>query len=280
MTPEASGGAPRRGRSLAQAVVTALALLLLIFLFNLLGPDAFFFLVVAVVGLALYELFTALRDSGRRPSAAIGVLGGLGLVTVTGPFVEEPLATLGVIAAVVYASFLFAVRPERGTSPAVDVGWTALGVLWIGGGGAAAAYILTLSDSGDLLLTAYVLITALNDIGAYFSGTWLGRHKMIPSISPNKSWEGWAGGFVASLGGGAVFGLLLDDLTSVDGLMLAVIASLLAPLGDLSESLVKREIGIKDSGALLPGHGGMLDRIDAIVFAAPAAALYLRYIAF
>jgi phosphatidate cytidylyltransferase len=248
--------------------------------FNLLGPDGFFFLVAFVVVMALFELFVALKETGRKPSAILGVAGGIALVTVVGPLVEEPAAGVGIAAAVAYLAFIFALRPTRGENAVQDAGWTFIGFAWLGGGGAGAVYILTLDESGDLLLTAYVLITALNDIGAYFIGTWLGRHKMLPSISPNKSWEGWMGGLAASLAGGAVFGLLLDELTATHGLALGVISSLLAPVGDFWESLVKRAIGIKDSGTLLPGHGGMLDRIDAIVFAAPAAALYLRFVVF
>jgi phosphatidate cytidylyltransferase len=147
----------------------------------------------------------------------------------------------------------------------------------VAGGGAAAVSMLQLED-GLFLLIAYVLITALDDIGAYFAGTRLGRHKMAPSISPAKTWEGWTGGFLASLAGGLFFAVLLASLDPLDGLAIAAISGLLAPVGDLVESLVKREIGIKDSGRLLPGHGGLLDRLDAILFCAPAVYLYLRFV--
>jgi phosphatidate cytidylyltransferase len=171
-------------------------------------------------------------------------------------------------------------RPKRGTTSASDAAWTVLGVAWIGGGGAGAVSILTLSDDGALILTAFVLITALDDIGGFFIGSKFGKHKMAPSISPAKSWEGFAGGLCASLLGGVLFGVLLFDLSVPEGLGLAAIASFLAPVGDLSESLVKRELGVKDSGRLLPGHGGFLDRLDAILFCAPAAFLYLKVVVF
>lgn len=273
---------PPSGRSLAQAVVTALVLLGLIIIFNVLGEDAFFFLALTVVGIALFELFDMLRQTGHGSSLEFGLACGIALICVSywTPSDVTALWLLFVLAVTTYGSFLFALRPGRGKEAATDAAWTVLGVLWIGGGGAAAVAILRLSESGALLLTAYVLITALDDIGGYFAGTRFGKHKMAPSISPAKSWEGWVGGMAASLLGGLLFAFLLDDLSLLDGLGLGLISSLIAPAGDLSESLVKRQLGVKDSGRLLPGHGGLLDRLDAIVFCAPAAYLFLRFLVF
>lgn len=276
----AGAGSASSGRSLGQAVVTALVLLGLIIVFNILGPEAFFFLAAVVIATALFEALTALRRSGRRAHVVVGMITGIAIFTLTGPLVEEPQAALAALGAAAYLSFFAGLLPGRGETPASDVAWTISAVTWIAGGGAGATYILTLDDSGALLLTAYVLITAANDIGGYFVGTWLGRHRLAPSISPKKSWEGWAGGFLASLVAGAGFGLALAELEMIQGVGLAVVASLLAPLGDLSASLFKRELGLKDIGSILPGHGGMLDRIDGIVFAAPAAAVYLRFLVF
>lgn len=132
--------------------------------------------------------------------------------------------------------------------------------------------------SGVSVLLAHVLITAADDIGAFFAGTAFGRHKMAPSISPAKSWEGAAGGFVAALAAGAMFGSIIDVIGVGHGIVIGAIIGFLAPAGDLAESLVKRELGIKDSGRMLPGHGGMLDRLDAIVFGAPTVFLYLHFV--
>lgn len=268
------------GRSLPQAVATALVLLGLIILFNLIGPDGFFFLAAVVIGMGLFEALTALRTSGRRVHVLLGLAFGLALFTVTGPLVDEPAAILGVLIVGGYLTFLAGLLPGRGETPASDVAWTIATVVWVGGGGAGATYLLTLSDAGALILTSFVLVTALNDIGGYFVGTRFGSRRIAPSISPKKSWEGWAGGLVASIIGGAGFGAVMSDLTVIQGIGMAAIASVLAPIGDLSVSLFKRELGLKDMGSLLPGHGGMLDRIDGIVFAAPAVAVYLRYVVF
>ena len=193
-------------------------------------------------------------------------------------WVRRPaLAAVALVATLVLAT-LFSLRPRRGATPASDIAWTLAAVVWIGGGGAGATGILLLPDGLELLI-AFVLTTALGDIFAYFAGTTLGRRKMAPSISPGKSWEGFAGGLVASLLGGVAAGALLDRLGLPDGLAMGAICGVLAPVGDLLESLVKRETGIKDSGRLLPGHGGFLDRLDAIVFCAPVVFFYLRFVA-
>jgi phosphatidate cytidylyltransferase len=268
--------APTGGRSLAAAVVTALILLGLIIGFNLLGPKGFVFLAAAVILIAQFELLDALRSIGRHPSYVIGLGGTAALLIAT--FLERPFAAGLILAVTTYAALLYALRPRRGPTPASDAAWTMFGVLWIGGGGAGVVAILTIGRYPALLLTAMVLTTALHDIGGFFAGTRFGKNRMAPSISPKKSWEGYAGGVAAALAGGVFFGVILPDLTIPQGLGLALVAAVFGPAGDIVESLVKRELGIKDSGRLLPGHGGSLDRIDAILFAAPAAYLYLRLV--
>lgn len=246
----------------------------------LLGVTAFFFLAVTVVLLALFELLDALAQRGHRPNIPFGVLCGFGLMGVA--YLEKPALFSVVLAATVFGSLLSALRPGRGPMPATDSAWTSFAVLWVGGGGAGAVSILMIGppEDGTFLLIATFLSIALGDIAAYFIGIRFGKHKMAPSVSPKKSWEGFAGGIVGSIAGGALFAGLLHDLTLAAGLGIGVIVAALAPAGDLVESLAKRELGIKDSGRLLPGHGGFLDRLDAIIFCCPVVYLYLRFIVF
>jgi phosphatidate cytidylyltransferase len=265
-------------RSLAAAVATAVFLLGLIALAYVLGDLAFFFLAFTVVLIALFELYDALVQAGRRPNIPFGIASGAALMIVS--FLDRPELIPVTIAAAAFGSLLLALRPSRGPTPASDAAWTVLGVAWVTGGGAAAVAMLKLPASGIKLLIGFVLIAAIDDIAAYFAGTAFGSHKMAPSISPAKSWEGFAGGLVAALGGGAALGLLLAEITPLEGLAIGGICGLLAPAGDLVESLVKRELGIKDSGRLLPGHGGFLDRLDAILFCAPAVYVFLRFVVF
>jgi phosphatidate cytidylyltransferase len=239
------------------------------------GRGAFFVLICIVVLVALFELLDALVQRGHRPNITFGLLCVLGLLVVM--WSGKPGLVAVVLGATLLGAAALALRPGRGQLPASDVAWTVLGVSWVGGGGVGATGILMLRD-GLALLVAFLLTTALADIGAYFAGTTFGRHKIAPSISPAKSWEGFAGGLAAALLGGLVAGALLSDLGIAHGLAMGAICGLLAPVGDLLESLVKREIGIKDSGRLLPGHGGFLDRLDAIVFCAPVVLVYLRFV--
>jgi phosphatidate cytidylyltransferase len=274
--------APPGGRSLAQAVITALALLAIVVVCYLLGRTAFFFLAVTVVLLALFELLDALTQKGHKPSIPFGVLCGfamMGVAYLHDPHRPDLLAV--VIAVTLFGSVLLALRPARGQTPASDAAWTVFGVIWVGGGGAGAVSILMIEpQDGTFLLIATFLSIALGDIAAYFIGTRFGKHKMAPSISPGKSWEGFLAGIFGSLAGGALFAGLLFDLSLAAGLGIGAIVALLAPAGDLVESLVKRELGIKDSGRLLPGHGGFLDRLDAIIFCCPVVYLFLRFIVF
>ncbi|MFN2588578.1 MAG: phosphatidate cytidylyltransferase [Actinomycetota bacterium] len=257
-------------------MVTAVVLLALIVICALGGRRWFFVLAVVVVLMAMFELLDALVQKGRRPNIPLGLAGTLGILVAA---YQERFALIAIVlAAATYAALVLSLRSSRGATPGSDAAWTIFGLAWIAGGGAGAVSILVM-DGGLALLIASVLIVACDDIGAYFAGTRFGRHKMAPSISPAKSWEGFAGGILTALAAGLAAASLLDEMTVPTGLALGVISALLAPVGDLVESQVKRELGIKDSGRLLPGHGGMLDRLDAIIFCCPALSLYLHFVA-
>jgi phosphatidate cytidylyltransferase len=135
---------------------------------------------------------------------------------------------------------------------------------------------------GRFYLLYFILITKFSDSGAYAIGSLIGRHKMIPRISPGKTWEGFAGAIVVSTGASLVFARLaqahVPALTPVHAVILGVILSCAAVIGDLIESLFKREAGVKDSGKFFPGIGGMLDLLDSILFNAPLMYIYLRHV--
>ena len=265
---------PTASRNLPAAVITALILLALIIICFILGPDAFFVLAATVILLAVFEAFDTARSGGHKVVRSFGVLAGLAMLLTA--YLWRPSYLTGVLALALLVATFLAMRPSRGTQPASDIAWSIFILAWVGGGGSGAVSILRLEDGGLSLLVAVVLLVAVDDIGAYFAGTTFGRHKMAPSISPAKSWEGLIGGLFASLAIGLAAGAVLDELTLWEGVGLGLVAAAFGPLGDLLESMVKRENGVKDSGRLLPGHGGMLDRLDAILFACPFAYLYLR----
>lgn len=134
-------------------------------------------------------------------------------------------------------------------------------------------------DAGNAWVIAALVITWANDTMAYFAGRFLGRHKLYPAVSPNKTWEGFFGGMVGSVVGMFVArAFFFPVFTAVDCVVLGIAGGVLGPMGDLCESMLKRAYGVKDSGKIIPGHGGILDRIDALLFNAPLVYVYVQFV--
>lgn len=214
--------------------------------------------------------------------ALFGLLGGLALFVaayVAGS--SAPFAIAGALATTAVAvTFWYAVVPRR--NPLANGSLTIFGVSWIAGLMGFAVPIVAASRYQELIV-ALVGATGLLDAGSYFAGRAFGRTKLASTLSPKKTVEGLIGGILAAgiFGAGISF---IDwfgfDLTS--GLLLAGVVSVAAPLGDLAESMLKRALNTKDMGAILPGHGGLLDRIDSFIFTVPACYvlyLWLGYLA-
>ncbi|HLL52044.1 MAG TPA: phosphatidate cytidylyltransferase [Myxococcaceae bacterium] len=148
-----------------------------------------------------------------------------------------------------------------------------------GGFGMTALSELRMRPDGVKWIVVAMIITWANDTMAYFAGRFLGKHKLYPEVSPNKTWEGFAGGVVGAVGGLFIYKHLFGgDLTPVDCVLVGLAGSVLGPLGDLCESMIKRAHGVKDSGKIIPGHGGLLDRIDALLFNSPMVFLYVHFV--
>ncbi len=142
--------------------------------------------------------------------------------------------------------------------------------LWVGFLGSFAVLLVQRPGVGPLAVMAVIGAAILSDIGGYAFGVTLGRHKLAPRVSPNKTWEGLLGGLlVATVAGAVVLPLFGDRFTPLIGAMIAGTAAIASVVGDLAESMVKRGFGVKDLGDVLPGHGGVLDRVDGILFALP-----------
>lgn len=138
------------------------------------------------------------------------------------------------------------------------------------------------AGTGKIYVLYFILVTKFSDSGAYAVGSLIGRHKMIPRISPGKTWEGFAGAILVSTGASVLFAHFFRDqmygMTTLHAIIIGVILSVSAVVGDLIESLFKREAGVKDSGKLFPGIGGILDLLDSLLFNAPLMYLYLRHV--
>lgn len=128
-----------------------------------------------------------------------------------------------------------------------------------------------------ILMLAFFAFIWINDTGAFVVGVTFGKHRLFERISPKKSWEGFFGGLFFAMVAGYVASLFSPTISTIQWVGLALVVSTTATLGDLCESLLKRTLNVKDSGTLLPGHGGMLDRFDSVLLAAPAAVIYLAY---
>jgi len=262
----AEHGATVRISDLPMRILTGL-LLGGIFLASLLHPWAIGLLVLLVLALAVGEFYTVLIRSGRHPLALFGFLGvgGAFFGTWTGNLAAVPVSLLVTTIAVL---FFYAVVPGR-AKPLENAALTIVGVAWIGGLGAFAFDIL---DSPDYrwLIGGLVVTVALMDSAQYFVGRRLGRRPLAPVVSPKKTVEGLIGGVLVALAAGAGFGMF-EPFDLVNGLVLGAVVAVVAPFGDLAVSVIKRSIGVKDMGTILPGHGGVLDRIDAVLFVIPAA---------
>ena len=162
--------------------------------------------------------------------------------------------------------FAFAARAQHGEGATVSMGVTLLGVVWIGLPLVHAVLLRELPDHGAALLIDVLVGTFVADTAAYATGRMFGSHKIAPNLSPNKTVEGLVGGFLIGTMGFWFAGLYQDWLSGLDALMIGAAVAAVAPIGDLFESMLKRDLGTKDTGTLFGPHGGILDRLDAVFF--------------
>ena len=228
-----------------------------------------FVLVLSAALLALHEFFAMTKPLRPIPLAGHAGLAGLLVALQDGDLVWAIGALLGTLA----LAFLLKGLASTLGSSTVSVGVTVLGAAWIGFGLGCVLLLRDTPEFGFVVSLAVLLAIFADDTAAYFGGRALGRHKLAPAISPGKTWEGFVFGTAAAVL--VVFVALYEDrdefLAIGQSLLLGVVVALAAPLGDLFESMLKRDMGVKDSGRVLASHGGVLDRIDAILFAFPAA---------
>jgi phosphatidate cytidylyltransferase len=259
-------------------VVTGVVLVGLLFGSLFISDVAFATFIGLVVMLGLSEFYGSLRRSGYLPLGIFGIAGGVG--TLFGVWFHGPLAIpVGVLLTSTVTFFFYAFSQTRRDALS-NAGLTVLGVGWVI---APVAFVIPIVRAQEhvTLVFAIVAVTAATDVGAFAFGRAWGKSPLAPVLSPNKTAEGLAGGvMLAMVVAGAIgfFELGPFDLTS--GLALGAIAAFLAPIGDLAESMIKRSLGIKDMGSILPGHGGVLDRIDAFLFVIPAAWVFYETVGF
>ena len=170
------------------------------------------------------------------------------------------------MAAAFPAMFAFAAARESQRGITVSIAVTLLGITWLGLGFSHAVLLRDLPDHGGALLIDVLVATFLGDTAAYGAGRLFGSRKITPRISPNKTLEGGIGGFIGATMGFWFAGLYQDWLPGIDALLMGMCIAIVAPLGDLFASMIKRDLGVKDTGSLFGPHGGLIDRLDAVVF--------------
>jgi phosphatidate cytidylyltransferase len=271
----APGFLPNLARRVATALVALPALLAAFFL----GPP---WLTVAIVALALavghLEFSALLRARGIRPMRTVGLLlaTALFLDVVSPGWMGVPFAPLGAL-----LLLAFALARGRDLESVSAAAATLLGAVYLGalGGTIAALRVLPPAGDGAWRIVLLLAILVVSDSFAFFVGHAIGRRRLAPGVSPGKSVEGALGGLVGGvLAALAVRHLGLPALSVLHAAALGAVVAAMGIVGDLDESLLKRWAGVKDSGTLFPGHGGMLDRLDSLLFGAPVLYYYFQYV--
>ncbi|MDF1594646.1 MAG: phosphatidate cytidylyltransferase [Acidimicrobiia bacterium] len=259
---------------LPSRVITGLVLAVAVIASLFAGGGWLMLLVGALSIIGLIEFYTAMRRVGFAPLSLFGIVGAVG--ALVGAWVAGPIAAAGFTAGTAVAILLWYSLLVR-KNPLGNAAITMLGVLWIPVMFSFAAPIARHADHRPLII-AVVVATGILDIGSFFAGKRWGRRRLSPQLSPNKTVEGLLGGILLAT---AVTVLLtfipwFEPLDWKAGLGLAAVVAVFGPVGDLAESLIKRSLGIKDMGAILPGHGGVLDRVDGFLFTIPVAYFFFR----
>ena len=236
------------------------------------GGPALFALVLLVGLLAGYELLRMTRNTGLAPSYPFGLL-FIGLLVIDAQWPHLHLLPGGLA---LFSLLPLVVVVFQGNAPGSLVNWalTIAGSIYVGSSIGHFVKLRAL-DRGLYWLILALLGTWVCDSAAYFVGRALGKHSFAPKISPKKTWEGALAGFVFGTIAVVLLARFMLDLSIGWGIFLGVLLVLAATIGDLAESVIKRQVGVKDSGALIPGHGGALDRVDSLLFVVPSVYYFV-----
>jgi phosphatidate cytidylyltransferase len=272
----------RSGRNLISAIAIGLVLALVMIFSLVVIKEIFMALAAVLVAFATLELATAFRHANLHVPRIPVMVAGVALVPAAYYWGAEGqwLVFLGgVVLVAVWRLVEVAFLPPRPTAIGVvrDLAASTFVQVYVSFLGSVAVLLLS-KEGGQWWVLAFIVVVVLTDVGAYASGLNFGKHPMAPTISPKKTWEGLAGAALVALIGGVLLAIFMLQQPWWFGLILGAVIVTTATVGDLSESLLKRDIGIKDMSSWLPGHGGFLDRLDSIL--PSAAAAYVLWVVF
>ncbi|PYE13329.1 phosphatidate cytidylyltransferase [Williamsia limnetica] len=265
-TPAPKGSTSRAGRDLPAAIGVGGTLGVSLILILVFIPEVWFGVVAVAIAVASWEVTKRLRDGGIKVALIPILVGGQAIMWASWPWGIS--GSVVALAATVLVSMIWKLL-SQGLQAAPenylqDLAGTTLVLAWLPLMGAFGASMV-LQDDGAARVLTLMIVVVCSDVGGYVAGVTFGKHPMVPAISPKKSWEGMAGSMVFGIVGAVLTVMYLLDAQWWIGLVLGPVLVVCATLGDLVESQVKRDLKIKDMGTLLPGHGGIMDRLDSVL---------------
>ncbi len=267
------------GRDMRVAIGTGVLLGVLALVCFAAGNVASMVIVCVVVLLATAEGYAAFRRAQYHPATLLGLVATLSLLIET---YNKGVAALPLVLVLFVAGAFvwYLARVEPAAEPVSGITSTVFVFVWVGVFGSFAALMLDPNlfpnRHGIAFILAAVIVTVADDVASLLVGSAMGRHQLAPSISPNKSWEGLIGGAIAAVLVSVVVVHFIHPWTISKAALYGLVVAVVAPLGDLSQSMIKRNLGLKDMGRLLPGHGGILDRVDGLLFVIPATYFVVK----
>jgi len=259
-----------------------------------LPPTALYLFMNLFIAQAIWEFYRICEAKGLRTYKIWGVIGTVAMISGSWFFYGQPNRLelsydFDILIMLVFALGVFIRQFPQKLNPAgiETMAVTLFGLIYVAWLGNFITRINFADHNGRYFVMLLVVVTKFTDMGAYIIGSTLGRHKMIPRISPKKTWEGTAGGIAFAVGGAVMClywprtlsnGILASGMNLTHALTLGLLLGTAAVIGDLAESLIKREANVKDSSSILPGHGGALDMLDSFLFTAPLLYVYMRLV--
>jgi len=282
----ANGAGARKPDSVAKRVLASILFIPCLIVIARRGGYYYLGLIDIVILIGLWEFYRMMEAKGLRPYKMMGILSGLALSWYV--FFQQGVYA-NVLLSVIFIGIMVLelARKEKGLA-VYHISVTLFGVFYVAWLGSHLILLrelphlkgLDYSLGFSFVIIAFAL-TWCYDTGAYFVGSWFGRHPLLPSVSPGKTFEGAVGGVLSSIIGILVArATIAPYITLPQAVGLAFAASIIGQLGDLSESMIKRDVKIKDSSKTIPGHGGVLDRFDSLLFTAPLIYYVLKYVIF
>jgi phosphatidate cytidylyltransferase len=271
----------RAGRNLPQAIALGVGLGAYVVLSLLFYQPAFVILLAAALAVASVELYNALRKQ-EMTAAIVPIVGGCVAIPIGSYLAGQETTSLefsttsvllASLALTVFATLVWRM-PKGATGYVKDAAASLLIVGYVPLLGSFAALMLA-EDNGAARLVTFMLVVTMSDTGGLIAGVLFGKHPLAPMISPKKSWEGFAGSMLFGIAAGTLMAVFVLDVPFWVGIIIGAVLVAVGTAGDLIESLIKRDIGIKDMSSFLPGHGGVMDRLDSLLVAAPVAWLIM-----